>query len=383
MQTFLKSVIHGGNFDGGSILDLTLTQPLLRGAGRRIAREPLTQAERDVIYAMRAFERFRAQTAVDVTSTYWNLVRQMRDLDNVERNYVSLRTSRELIEELYNAGRKTINDLGRAKTSEYQADAQRVVARNQLQNALDQFKLTLGLPTAAQLMLDPSEMQKLIDAGVEDLTIAEADAIHLSLQRRYDFRTALDQVEDAGRRVIVAEDALNMQLDLTAAVSVPAEAGKGPNLDWSKVNWSAGFNLDLALNRVPARNAHRSSLITFDRAVRTREQSEDQLTVGVRTAMRNINAQITNFRIQLESLPLAEQRVEATTDLYAAGRVAALDKLDAQAALLQAQLSRNAAIVSYAQARLQLMNNLEAIQLESHGLRYDMNLSVPTPKTAE
>jgi outer membrane protein TolC len=63
--------------------------------------------------------------------------------------------------------------------------------------------------------------------------------------------------------------------------------------------------------------------------------------------------------------------------------VAALDKLDAQAALLQAQLSRNAAIVSYAQTRLQLMNNLEAIQLESHGLRYDMTLPVPSPKTAE
>src|SRR5690606_8553513 len=45
VNTFLRSVIGGRGFDGSSILDLTLTQPLLRGAGRRIVREPLTQAE--------------------------------------------------------------------------------------------------------------------------------------------------------------------------------------------------------------------------------------------------------------------------------------------------------------------------------------------------
>ena len=383
VQTFLKSVIHGGNFDGGSILDLTLTQPLLRGAGRRIAREPLTQAERDVIYAMRAFERFRSQTAIGLVSDYWTVVRQMNDLASVEANYLSLRTSREQIEQLFNAGRKTINDLGRAKTSEFNADAQRVTARNRLQTALDQFKLTLGLPVAALIELDPAEMAKLTSIGVEELTLAEAAAIDLSLQRRYDFRTILDQVEDAGRKVIVAEDALNLQLDLTTAVSVPAEAGRGPNVDWSKVNWSVGFNLDLALNRVPARNAHRSTLITFDRAVRTREQSEDQLTANVRSAMRNIRAALNSYRIQLNAVDLAAQRVEATTELYAAGRVQALDKLDAQSALLAAQLSRNAAIVDYSIARLQLLNNLEAITLESHGLRFDMTLPMPLPKAAE
>ena len=78
---------------------------------------------------------------------------------------------------------------------------------------------------------------------------------------------------------------------------------------------------------------------------------------------------------------LAEQRVEATTDLYAANRVAALDKLDAQDSLLSAQLNRNSAIVNYAIARLQFMNDLEAIRLSAQGLRFDLNL--PMPASAE
>ena len=383
VQTFLRSVLSGGSFDGSSILDLTITQPLLRGSGRRIAREPLTQAERDVVYAMRDYERFRAQFAVDRVGDYWSIVRQMSDLANVEANYQSLSQSREQIEDLYLAGRRTITDLGRAKQSEFSANAQRVTARNRLQTTLDQFKLTLGLPVTARIELDPSELDKLRARGVTEMLLSETDAVGLSLQRRYDFRTTVDEVEDAGRRVLIAEDALNMQLDFTAAISVPAENGKGLNLDWSRINWSAGVDFDLLLNRVPLRNAYRSALITFDQAIRAREQNEDQLTANVRSALRNIQAALVSYQIQSEAVTLAEQRVEATTALYAAGRVQALEKLDAQSSLLSAQLSRNAAIVDYSVARLALMNNLEAVALESHGLRFDLDLPMPQPKSAE
>ncbi|MBL8729994.1 MAG: TolC family protein, partial [Planctomycetes bacterium] len=383
VNTFLRSVVHGGSFDGSSILNLTLTQPLLRGAGRRIVREPLTQAERDVVYSMRTFERFRAQFALRVVSDYWDVVGQIADLRNVEANYQSLSQSREQIEELYRAGRRTITDLGRAKQSEYNADAQRVAAVNRLQTSLDRFKLTLGLPVTAQVELDPAELDQVRARGVEAVDLTEDLAVELALQRRYDHRTAIDQVEDAGRRIFVAEDALGMTLDFTAALNVPAESGRGLNLDWSRVNWSAGFELDLAIDKLVERNAYRSALIAFDLAVRTREQSEDEIAADVRSSLRNIQTALESYRIQSVAVELAAQRVEATTDLYAAGRVQALEKLDAQDALLQAQLDLTAATVDYAVARLQLMNALEAITLENQGLRFDPTLPLPHPKTAE
>ena len=380
-DTFLRSVINGGQFDGSSILNLAITQPLLRGSGRHIAREPLTQAERNVIYAIRDFERFRSQFAIDLVADYWNVVQQMADLRNVESNYASFKLSREQIEELYNAGRRTIVDLGRAQQSEYSSDAQRVRSANQLQNSLDNFKLTLGLPITAQITLDPDELARLVEQGVEEVEIEESDAIRLSLQRRYDYQTTVDEVEDVGRRVLIAANALNLGLDFTAAISVPSEQGSSLNLDWSKINWSAGVDLNLFLDRIPLRNAYRSQLITFDRTLRAREQAEDQRTAAVRRSLRNIQAALDSYKIQKFAVDLAAQRVEATTDLYAADRVPALDKLDAQDSLLSAQLNRNAAIVDYAIARLQLMNDLEAIRLSPQGLRFD--LSLPMPASAE
>ncbi|MCY2957036.1 MAG: TolC family protein [Planctomycetota bacterium] len=382
-NAFLRSIIHGGQFDGSSIFNLTLTQPLLFGAGPSIVREPLTQSERDVIYAVRTFERFRSTFAVRVISDYYRLLGQIANLQNVEANYQTLRQSSEQIDELYRAGRKTITDLGRAKQSEYSADAQRVTTKNRLQTSLDAFKLQLGLPVTAKVDLDINELTRLNEQRVEAITVNESTALELARERRYDYRTTVDEVEDAGRRILVAENALEMALDFTSALNLPAETGKGLNLDWSRVNWSAGFELNLALDKLVERNSYRSSLISFDVAVRTREQSEDQIALEVRTALRDIQASFDGYKIQTEAVRLAQQRVEATTDLYAAGRVQALDKIDAQDALISAQLDLTAASVDYSVSRLQLMNQLECLALEPKGLRFDPALPIPQPKPVE
>ena len=67
-----------------------------------------------------------------------------------------------------------------------------------------------------------------------------------------------------------------LRISATAAISVPSEAGSGLDMDWSKINWSAGVDINLFLDRIPLRNAYRSQLITFDQTLRAREQAEDR-----------------------------------------------------------------------------------------------------------
>lgn len=382
-QTFLRSLVSNGRFDGNSILNLNLTQPLLAGSGMRIVREPLTQAERNVIYAVRTFERFRFDLAIGIASDYWNLCSNVNDLANVEANYQSVCKSREQIEEFFLAGRRTVTDFGRAKQAEYAADVQRVNSRNRLQTALDRFKIRLGLPTTSQIEVDPHELDRLKENGVAAIPLTEEQAIAIALQRRYDYHTAIDDVEDNGRRIYVAADALRSILDFTTAVTVPAESGKGIELDWSKINWSAGFDLNLALDRIAERNAYRTALINFDVSIRAREQASDQIAANVRAALRNIQAAMENYKTQTTAVALARQRVEATTDLYDAGRVQALEKLTALDDLLRSQLDLNAQIVAYSVARLTLLNEMQAVQLNPDGLQIDLSLPLPQPPAAE
>ena len=380
--TFLRSVINGGDFDGSSILSLSITQPLMRGSGRRIAREPLTQAERNVIYQMRSFERFRATFATQVVSDYYGVVQQAQNLKNVEANYESVRQSRLRTEEEFKASRKTISDLGREQQSELSASNNRVRAQNQLETSLDRFKITLGLPVTSKVDLDDSELDRLAERGVTQFSLEEPTAVSIALDRRYDHRTVLDQVADAARKIAVAEDALRMGLGFVSAISVPSKDGPGVEPDWSKVNWSAGFDLDLAFNRFDERNAYRSSLIALEVSIRSREQSQDNIASQIRSALRNIQTAFDSYGIQVEAEKVARLRVESTTELYAAGRTNALDVLDAKDSLLSAQLSLTQAIVDYAIARIQLLRDLEGLRLEPQGLRFDPALEVPSQSPA-
>ncbi len=74
----------------GLFADATITIPLLRGAGRHIVAEPLTQAERNVAYALWDFERYKRTLAVSVASSYLDVLRQLDQVQNSEANYKRL-----------------------------------------------------------------------------------------------------------------------------------------------------------------------------------------------------------------------------------------------------------------------------------------------------
>jgi len=75
----------GGGFSAPT-LGYSLTQPLLFRAGRKIALEPLTQAERDVLYSARTLARFRQTLFTQVAALYLNLLQQRQSILNTINN---------------------------------------------------------------------------------------------------------------------------------------------------------------------------------------------------------------------------------------------------------------------------------------------------------
>ena len=92
----LSIELGDGDLDiGGSLANLTITQPLLRGASRRIYLEKLTQSERALLSDARSLEQFRQGFFLEVVigsnpsvnvGTWFNFVRAPAD-------YRSLRVS--------------------------------------------------------------------------------------------------------------------------------------------------------------------------------------------------------------------------------------------------------------------------------------------------
>jgi len=372
VNNFFRVFTSGGGWDTSSLLSLSITQPLMAGFGSEVTLEPLTQAERNVIYSVRNYERFRRTFCVDIVQEYLQVLEQENNLENAVENTASLTASRERSEAMQKAGRLAKFQADQTRQSELAAKDAEITTRARLQTANDRFKITLGLPLEIDLKLDAGVVERLTELGVAKLTLSDDEAVGLALSRRLDLLNSHDMVEDAERGVRVAADALKMGLDLTAAVDVPTENNKNPfKFAWDKVEWQVGLGIDLPLNRVPERNVYRQSMIALSAEKRADSLLRDNITLSIRGSLRNVEAAANNYRNRELQLQLSDERVKSTKLLLEAGRVQARDYLDAQADLNQAKNSLISALITYVVDRLGLLRDLEMLEVGETGLSLD------------
>ncbi len=415
--TFDVAKLLSADTPGSSALafDASIQVPLLRGSGRHIVAEPLTQAERDALYAIWRFERFKRTFAVDVASAYLGVLQQFDQVQNAEEDYrrrvLSVRRTRALAQE----GRIAETEVDQARSDELSARNSWISAQQRYEQQLDQFKNTLGLPTDAAVVLDRGELGRLAEvvrgyfgqmeelgqpgAGGAELDrevppvdapvaldpptregggpyeLGERRAIELALEHRLDLMTQLGQVYDAQRSVVVAADALGAELTLLGSVATgegrsigSADAPGNTDLRFDRARYEALLTLDLPLERTAERNAYRNSYINLERAIRDAQELEDSVKLDVRNGLRDLLESRESLRIQSLAVQVAQRRVDSNELLLELGRAEIRDVLEAQDALISAQNQLTAALVAYRIAELELQSDLGLLEVGPDGL---------------
>ncbi len=141
-----------------NLISFSLLQPLLRGAGRDVILESLTQAERTLLANVRQFERFRQSFFLSVSSGggagtgsgtaggLLGLLRSQQSIRIQQFNVASLRNVMTQFIEFRKAERIDPLQLTQVETTLYNSERQLLEANNNYQTQLDLFKRTLGLP---------------------------------------------------------------------------------------------------------------------------------------------------------------------------------------------------------------------------------------------
>ena len=145
---FLASLATGDFFNlARSVLRSDIVLPLARGSGW-VAKEPLTQAERDTLYAFRTYARFQQEFTVSVASEYYRLLQRRDTWRNEERTYKSLQRLLERQEAMGASGAGRLPDFQVDQTRQdvLTAENRTLVARTSFESGLDSLKLTLGIP---------------------------------------------------------------------------------------------------------------------------------------------------------------------------------------------------------------------------------------------
>jgi len=349
-----------------SELGATFTRPLLRDAGFKTDIENLTQAERDLLYELRNFVRFRKDFSVQVASAYYGVLGNRDTAQNSFLNFQSSRKAGDRTRDLAAEGRTTQTDLGRIEQQELSAESTWVNAVRTYQRSLDDFKILLGIPVDSRIILDDKDLQQL---KIHHPKINVDDAIRIALAARLDYQNARNEQEDTVRKVALAADQLKPQFDITAHgnINSPTKSHGFTFPEVANYNWDVGASLDLPLERKAERNAYRAALITQERARRNAELQRDQIELQIRDSWRTLEQAKRNYEINEIGVKLAERRVEEQELLAEFGRAKALDQVDAQNALLSSKVQLTQALVAHTIARLQFWDNMGILYIKEDG----------------
>ena len=393
----------------GSSADLSISIPLMRGAGELVNTESLTQAQRSFIYEVRAFEQYKRQFICRIESAYLALVLAKRRQENQDEAFRRVIRSTRRSYRMAEASRMSQSDFEQAHQSELSSKASWIASCQSYESTKDSFKMTLGLPPDARIEpregdlveleryvgrfaeLAPSEYdmgdgegadgEKIVldppdsvDGG--DLKARTDAAIAIAFSNRLDFATSRDELEDAQRRLLIAEDSLRAEVTVGARAANFADLadpgmrrngerhGKVHPRDWTA---NPVLTVDLPIERRSERNAYRNALIAVEAAVRSYQQAEDELKSTIRGDMRSMNQTKDNLRIQFMAMNLAERRVRNQEILLQAGRADMTVMLEAQDSLVSAKNSLYAAMIDYKNQELALQRDLGLLEVSVNG----------------
>ncbi|MCA9120344.1 MAG: TolC family protein [Planctomycetaceae bacterium] len=221
--------------DVGSDIVLDIQQTLLQ---IDVQFEPLTQAERDVVYAARNFARFRKTFYADLTSQYYTLIRTYRQVEIDSQNYLTLARAFRQAEQEYRARQVPRFEIDQVEQQVLSGRSRLIGTCNNLEQSLDNLKIRLGLPTETPIDVDLTEL--------EQLTRYDELAVRRELVRRVQKRLVDERNSAEPERVVLLSSAIDLIDRIRGAFEVLEKLGEEPPDDRELQDLRARLSVQLA-----------------------------------------------------------------------------------------------------------------------------------------
>ena len=193
---------NGYSSSVGSELFIDLFQPILQ---RDVRFEPLTQAERDVVYAARDFVRYQKTLFRDLASQYYSLLLTYRGIAINTQDYFSNLREFNRAAATEQAGRIPLFQVDQFEQNVLRSRGNVINSCNALEGALDRLKVRIGLPTELPLNVALSELEELTlrdEASVLQEQLARKSRVFLQRQASEGTAVALPALTEVARRLL-------------------------------------------------------------------------------------------------------------------------------------------------------------------------------------
>lgn len=327
---------------------LTLSQPLLRGFGSKVARRTLTSAELRRTDADRQQTLTEQQVTVEVASAYYRVVAQRTFVDVAKKSVDRSRRLRDASEAKLDAGLVSQLDVLRSQQLVTQAEIQLFDAQSAEEDARDRLLFLMGRNAG-----EAFDVEAVIPKSDEPIDVERAMAV--AVDNRVDLKSLVASGADAEHQVAYARNQLLPQVDVNLAWTRRETADSfARSFGLDRFQFATFFTISMPVDRTPQIIDYQNALIDRDRRRREVTQLQRRISDDVKRAVRERERLVRSLLAAETSVEIGRKEVEVAQLRYERGLSNNLDVITAESSLLGAESRRIAALADSAVSRLSL-----------------------------
>lgn len=340
-----------------SDLQFSLTQPLLRGAGRRANTYSIKIASlnQQAAEAATKLEAIRQLAAVD--RAYWRLFQTRRELEVAQQQYELAQAQLERAQRRANAGQVPEIEVIRAQAGVSDRLEAIIVAANAILTQQRELKRIINRPDLP------------VDADTQLVTATPPDPVEFVFDTGELIRTALaERSEMLDLELRLAADALTVEFNRSQALPLVTMDymyrinGLGGTVNKSfrtlrdnrYEDWSVGLSAQVPIGNEDALSRVRQSILQRLQRLSTKEAREQSIRREVLDAVDTINSGWQRVLAARQSVILNTRALQAEQRQFDVGNSTSTNVLDAAARLAEAQTAEARALTDYQVAQIDL-----------------------------
>lgn len=328
---------------------LTLSQPLLRGLGRNVARRGLTSAELRQADAARQRTMAEQQVSIEVATAYYAVVAQQAFVAVARQSVERSSKLRDASEAKLTAGLVSQLDVLRAQQLVAQTQIQLFDAQSAADDSRDRLLFLLGRQPGEDIQVNA----EVPTADSESLDVDQA--IELALRNRLDLRGRAEAGIDAEGQVSWARNQLLPQVDVNFALTRRGTSQSfTESFGLDRFQFATFFTIAMPVDRTAQQVDFQNAMIERNRRRREVSTLERQIRDDVRRNLRDRDRLQRQVIAAQTAVDISRQEVEVARMRYDKGLSNNLDVVTAESGLLSAESRRIQALVDSAVMRLRL-----------------------------
>jgi outer membrane protein len=344
-------------------LALTVTQPLLRGAGQRVNRAPIERARQGETRNILSFRQTLIDRITEATIAYRAIARAQETLKIQQLSIENQQQQLRFIEVLVNANRRPRSELTDLRANLTAAEAQILTAQNQLQQAKSNLLNLLDLDESMNIVVPQTLIDEFRNSGVNPESVSQLKLEDL-LQKAYDNRTDLQlaqlDIQTAELDQVIARDGRRWNLNLQVGANI------GDTSD---------ATAELRLNRTFGDRSLRTAVTQADVNIQQQQnnlvETTEAIKQSVEDSLRNVISASELITATRQAREAAERRLEVANVRFRRGRGADIFQvLSLQNDVVAAQNAEVNAKIDFLDA-LARLDQTVAVTLESWNVQVD------------